>query len=294
MRLGAHVSTAGGADLAILRGLDFGCESIQIFTKNNNQWRAAPLKKDVVERFRSNLADSGMSPVVAHGSYLINLGTSKKVLWKKSWKSLKTELERCEMLGVQFFVTHPGSHTGAGMDQGLKNLTDALNLVHSETKGYRVVTLIEHMAGQGTNLCCEFEQIARVIENIRDKDRIGVCLDTCHLFAAGCDYRTPDNYQALMRTIEQTIGLSWVKCIHLNDSKTAFGSRVDRHEHIGKGKIGRLGFQLFLTDPRFQQTPGLIETPTDGTGKDERRNLRALRRLASKPRPILPDLVGVK
>jgi deoxyribonuclease-4 len=285
MRLGAHVSIAGGADLAVLRGLEFGCDAIQIFTKNNNQWRAAPLKKDVVERFRANLADSGMCPVVAHTSYLINLGTSAKRLWNKSCKSFETELGRCEMLGVPFLVTHPGSHTGAGTDQGLRNVADALNLVHGRTKGYRVVTLVEHMAGQGTNLCCDFDQVRQLFDMVKDKERIGVCLDTCHLFASGCDYRSPEKYEALMREIDRTLGLDWVKCVHLNDSKTPLGSRVDRHEHIGKGKIGRLGFQLFLTDPRFKQTPGLIETPTDGSGKDERRNLRVLRRLASKPRP---------
>lgn len=171
MRLGAHVSIAGGADLAILRGIDLGCEAIQIFTKNNNQWRAAPLKKDVVERFRANLADSGMRPVVAHTSYLINLGTSNKRLWKKSCKSFEIELERCEALGVPYLVTHPGSHTGAGIDQGLQNIADALNLVHALTKGHHVVTLVEHMAGQGTNLCCDFEQVARLLDLVKDKER---------------------------------------------------------------------------------------------------------------------------
>lgn len=283
MRIGAHVSIAGGADLAVLRGLELECDAIQIFTKNNNQWRAAPLKKEVVERFRSNLADSGIRPVVAHTSYLINLGTSNKRLWNKSFKSFETELERCERLGVPFLVTHPGSHTGAGAEQGLRNLARALNQAHARNPGYHVVTLIEHMAGQGTNLCCTFEEIARLLEMVTEKQRVGICLDTCHLFAAGCDYRSPAKFEALMSEIDAAFGLALVKCIHLNDSKTALGSRVDRHEHIGKGKIGRLGFQLFLTDSRFKDTPGLIETPTDGTGKDERRNLRALRRLAAKP-----------
>lgn len=285
MRLGAHVSIAGGVDLAVLRGLDLGCDAFQIFTKNNNQWRAFPLKKEVVERFRSNLAESGMHPVVAHTSYLINLGTSSKRLWNKSVKSFQTELERCETLGVPYLVTHPGSHTGAGVDRGLENVADAINLVHAKTKGHRVMTLIEHMAGQGTNLCFEFEQIARLIDMVNSKERLGVCLDTCHLFAAGCDYRTPEKYEALIQEIDLTFGLRFVRCIHLNDSKTKFGSRVDRHEHIGRGKIGRLGFQLFLSDPRFRQIPGLIETPTDGTGKDERRNLRTLRRLAGQLPP---------
>ncbi len=283
MRIGAHVSIAGGADLAVLRGLELECEAIQIFTKNNNQWRAAPLKKEVVERFRANLADSGIRPVVAHTSYLINLGTSNKRLWSKSFKSFETELERCERLGVPFLVTHPGSHTGAGVEQGLQNLARALNQVHERNPGYRVMTLVEHMAGQGTNLCSDFQQVAQLIEMVKEKKRVGVCLDTCHLFAAGCDYRSPAKYEALMREIDTSFGLDLVKCIHLNDSKTALGSRVDRHEHIGKGKIGRLGFRLFLADARFKDTPGLIETPTDGTGKDERRNLRVLRRLAGKP-----------
>jgi deoxyribonuclease IV len=282
MRLGAHVSIAGGADLAVLRAMELNCEAFQIFTKNNNQWRAAALKNDVVERFRANLADSGIRPAVAHASYLINLGTSNKPLWKKSCASFETELKRCERLGVSFLVTHPGSHTGVGVERGLQNVARALNEIHARTQGYRVMTLVEHMAGQGTNLCCTFDQIAQLLEMVEDQARVGVCLDTAHLFAAGCDYRTPDKYAAVMQQIDESFGLSRVKCIHLNDSKTPLGSHVDRHEAIGKGKIGRAGFRLFLTDPRWQNIPGLIETPTDGTGKDERRNLRVLRRLARK------------
>ncbi len=281
MRLGAHVSIAGGADLAVERGVALGCEAIQIFTKNNNQWRAAPLDDEVVERFKSNLAASGIHPVVAHGSYLINLGTSDKALWKKSSDSFQTELVRCERLGVPYFVTHPGSHTGAGVEQGLKNLARALNAVHERTQGYHVMTLVEHMAGQGTNLCCSFDQLGQVIDMVKDKNRIGVCLDTCHLFAAGCDYRTPEKYAALLEEMDRAFGLDRIKCIHLNDSKTPLGSKVDRHEAIGKGKIGRKGFKPWLQDPRWQETPGLIETPTDGTGKDEKRNLRVLRNLAA-------------
>ncbi len=280
MRLGAHVSIAGGADLAVERGVAVGCEAIQIFTKNNNQWRAAPLEEDVVERFKANLEESGIHPVVAHTSYLINLGTSDKVLWKKSLDSFRTEMDRCERLGVPYLVLHPGSHTGAGIEQGLKNLGRALNEANGGTKGYHVMTLVEHMAGQGTNLCHAFDQIAQLLSTIKDTERVGVCLDTCHLFAAGCDYRTPDKYDALMHDIDTTFGLDRVKCIHLNDSKTPLGSKVDRHEAIGKGKIGRKALGFFLRDPRWKETPGLLETPTDGTGKDEKRNLRVLRRLA--------------
>jgi deoxyribonuclease IV len=282
VRLGAHVSIAGGVDLAIERGKQLDCEAIQIFTKNNNQWRAAPLQKEIVERFQASLAASGIRPVVAHTSYLINLGSSDRALWSKSCSSFRTELERCERLGVPYLVVHPGSHIGAGIDHGLARVARALNEINARTAGYRVMTLVEHMAGQGTNLCGDFEQVARLLAMIEDRSRVGVCLDTCHLFAAGCDYRSPEKYSGLMRQIDSTIGLSRVKCIHLNDSKTPLGSHVDRHEAIGKGKIGRAGFQLFLTDPRFQDTPGLIETPTDGTGKDERRNLRVLRRLAGR------------
>ncbi len=192
MRLGAHVSIAGGADLAVERGQALHCEAIQVFTKNNNQWRAAPLLPDVVERFRANLANSGIHPVVAHTSYLINLGTSDKALWKKSLESFEVELERCERLGIPFLVTHPGSHTGAGIEQGLQNLARALNEANAHTKGSHVVTLIEHMAGQGSNLCGDFEQVARVLQMVEAQARIGVCLDTCHLFASGCDFRKPE------------------------------------------------------------------------------------------------------
>ncbi|MGE5141027.1 MAG: deoxyribonuclease IV [Rudaea sp.] len=282
MRIGAHVSIAGGADLAVDRGIELGCEAIQIFTKNNNQWRAAPLTSEVVDRFHTKLGDSDIHPVVAHTSYLINLGTPDPALWEKSFESFETELERCERLGVHYLVTHPGSHMGAGTDRGIENLARAINKANARHPEYRVVTLIEQMAGQGTNLCGSLEQVAQVIDLTEDKKRVGVCLDTAHLFAAGFDYRSAEKYAATIKTINAVVGLERVKCIHLNDSKTALGSKVDRHEAIGKGKIGKIGFQLFLQDRRFRNTPGLLETPTDGTGKYERLNLRMLRKLREK------------
>lgn len=280
MRLGAHVSIAGGFDLAVARAVALGCEAIQIFNKNNNQWRAFPMQDDVIKRYRRTLRTSAIRPVVSHASYLINLATSDDALWRKSLASFEEELERCDRLRVPYLVVHPGSHMGAGEPAGCARVAAALNDIY-ERRGFKAITLLEHTAGQGNHIGYRFEHLADIRSKLRNSRKVGVCLDTCHLLAAGYDFRTPDGYVAVLREFDAVVGGKHIKCIHLNDSKTPLGSRVDRHADIGKGLIGRRGFQSFLTDPRFADTPGLIETPTDGTGKDEKRNLRALRRLAA-------------
>jgi deoxyribonuclease-4 len=279
MRIGAHVSIAGGMDLAVERGVALDCESIQVFVKNNNQWKAFPLADDVVKRYKRDLKQCDIHPVVAHASYLINLATSDDALWEKSRASFQEELERCDILGIRYLVIHPGSHMGAGEEVGIRRVAEALNEIYAR-KPIKAITCIEHTAGQGNHIGYKFEHLASIRAQMKKKNRFGVCLDTCHLFAAGYDYRTPEKYKATLRAFDDIVGCEHIKCIHLNDSKTPLGSRVDRHAHIGQGKIGRRGFQLFLCDSRFQDTAGVIETPTDGTGKDERRNLRTLRRLA--------------
>lgn len=279
MRLGAHMSIAGGAEQALFRGQSVGCQAIAMFTKNNNQWKAKPLTQEDADRFSAARIETGIHPIVAHTSYLINIGSPDGSLWKKSMASLQDELRRAELLGIPFLVLHPGSHVGKGIDYGIKRAGEAFNRIHVNLPHLRVMTLLEHTAGQGTNLCCTFEEIARLRELIVENNRIGVCLDTCHLFAAGYDFRKPESYADSMRRFDDTVGIRNIKAWHLNDSKNPLGSHVDRHEHIGKGKIGRAGFKNLLNDPRWDDLPALLETPKGPEMKEDIINLRTLRRL---------------
>lgn len=279
MRLGAHMSIAGGVENAILRAASVGCEALAMFTKNNNQWKAKPLTTADAERFSAARAETGIAPIVAHSSYLINIASPDKVLWRKSIAALEDELLRCELLGIPYLVLHPGSHKGKGVEFGLKRVADAFNEIQSKLPNLRVMTLIEHTAGQGDHLCHVFEEIARVRELIDDNARIGVCLDSCHLFAAGYDFRKPEKYADVFKKFSDIVGIAQVKAWHLNDSKTPLGSRVDRHAHIGKGKIGRAGFKNIMNDARWRDLPGLLETPKDEMMKEDKVNLRALRRM---------------
>jgi deoxyribonuclease-4 len=273
------MSIAGGVAEAVFRGQSVGCEAIAMFTKNNNQWKAKPLTQEDADCFQAALAETDIHPIVAHTSYLINLGSSDNVLWKKSIASMKDELTRAELLHIPYLVVHPGSHTGKGVDYGLKRVAEALNRIHADLPRLRVMTLLEHTAGQGSNLCCKFEEIAQLQQMIVDKKRVGVCLDTCHLFAAGFDLRKPETYADTIKRFDDIVGIDQIKAWHLNDSKNPFGSHVDRHEHIGKGKIGRAGFKNVLNDPRWRDLPGLLETPKGPEMKEDIVNLRVLRRL---------------
>ncbi len=279
MRLGAHMSIAGGVAEAVFRGQSVGCQAIAMFTKNNNQWKAKPLTQEDAECFQAALAETDIHPVVAHTSYLINLGSPDNTLWKKSIASMEVELKRAELLSIPYLVVHPGSHTGKGVEYGLNRVAEALNRIHADLPKVRVMTLFEHTAGQGSNLGSRFEEIAQVRQMIVEKKRVGVCLDTCHLFAAGFDLRKPETYADTFKAFGDIVGIDQVKAWHLNDSKNPLGSHVDRHEHIGKGKIGRAGFKNVLNDPRWQDLPGLLETPKGPEMKEDIVNLRALRRL---------------
>ena len=281
MRLGAHMSIAGGVEQAVFRGQSIGCEAIAMFTKNNNQWKAKLLTHEDADRFNAALIETGIRPVVAHTSYLINLGSPDTTLWKKSMASMEDELARCELLGIPYLVLHPGSHMGKGLDYGLKRAAEAFNRIHAKFPNLNVMTLLEHTAGQGTNLCCTFEEIAQLRQMITQSKRVAVCLDTCHLFAAGFDIRKPEVYSDTFKRFDDTVGIKQIKAWHLNDSKTPLGSHVDRHEHIGKGKIGRAGFKNLLNDSRWDDLPALLETPKGPDMKEDKINLRALRRLVN-------------
>ena len=280
------MSIAGGIDLAPLRGQETGCDAIQLFTKSNRQWRARPLRDAEVEAFRSNLRVTGIGPVVAHDCYLINLAAPNASIWKRSVSAFREELDRAERLAIPYLVMHPGSHAGAGERDGLARVAEALNLLHTDTAGYQVQILLETTAGQGTSLGHRFEQLAAILAAVETPERMGVCLDTCHLFAAGYDLRTADGYRLMRRELAACLGPQRVKAIHLNDSQQGLGSRVDRHAHIGEGKLGLSAFGFLLNDPRFRRVPMILETPKDSDPvAADRRNLARLRRLRRGRRP---------
>ncbi len=282
--LGAHMSIEGGVHRAIDRGEALGCTAIQIFTKNASQWRGPPLSEDSVKEFKLARSRTGML-VVAHDAYLINLGSPKKSLLQQSIDALTDEMNRAEALELPYLVMHPGSHTGGGEDQGLKSVIESLNVVFKRTDGYHVAILIENTAGQGTALGHSFDHIHRILDGSVAPDRIGVCLDTCHAFAAGYDLRTRASYGAALEEFDRKVGMERLKLIHVNDSRKGLGQKVDRHEHIGKGMLGLDCFRFVMNDPRFRSVPKLMETPKTLDGRDmDPVNLTILRGLVYEPK----------
>lgn len=280
VRLGSHVSIAGGLDKAPLRGKQVGCDTIQVFTKSNRQWHAKRITDQEVEAFKVNLVATGIGPVVAHDCYLVNLAARRRAVWKKSVAAFRVELERAERLGIPYLVTHPGSHAGAGEAEGMRRVTEALNALLAALPGAGVRILLETTAGQGSSLGHRFEELAAILAGVEQADRIGVCLDTCHVFAAGYDIRTPGGYRKTMEDLDACLGLRRLQAIHLNDSKGGLGSRVDRHEHIGEGRLGLAPFRRLLNDPALRGVPMILETPKDDDFvAADRRNLARLRRL---------------
>ena len=279
--LGAHESISGGLYLAFDRILQVGGESLQIFTRNQRQWKAAPLQEDETAAFKQAWHAAGNMPVASHASYLINLGSSKEEQAAKSVAAFVDELRRCSALGISFLVFHPGSHGGAGVEVGLANVVKNLDLVMEQAgeDTAPVTILLETTAGQGTGLGYRFEELAWILEHVSVPDRLGVCVDTCHIFAAGYDIRTPETYAATFAEFDRLIGIDRIRFFHLNDSKKELGSRVDRHEHIGKGCIGLEGFRALLHDPRFSNHPMTLETPKGKDLAEDRENLAVLRSL---------------
>lgn len=279
--LGAHMSISEGLYKAFLRGKEVGCTTIQIFTKNSNQWKVKDLTEEEILKFKEAQKETGISPVVAHDSYLINLGSPDRELLQKSREAFLVELKRCDQLDIPYLVMHPGSHVGAGESEGIKRIAESLNWALEKTPRSRVMILLENTAGQGTNLGYRFEHLAEILEQVEEKPRFGVCLDTCHLLAAGYDIRTEPGYQRTLQEFDGTVGLSRVKVIHFNDSKKGLGCRVDRHEHIGEGCLGLEAFRCFLKDERFKEVPKILETPKDkkNEAESDRKNLNRLREL---------------
>lgn len=278
--LGAHMSIKGGLDQAIIRGESINCTTIQIFTKSNRQWYAKKLTNDAIELFKATEKQSPINPVVAHASYLLNLGSSDRTLMKKSVISAQEELERCERLGIPYLVIHCGSHTRSNEQICLQQIADNLNKILDTISG-KTMILIENMAGQGSTIPYTFEQIAELHKQSLFKKRLGVCFDTCHAFAAGYDFRTPQTYKQMWNNFDKIIGLKHLKVIHINDSKGTLGSRIDRHADIGKGQLGREAFRLLFNDKRFFDIPKILETPKKELS-DDAKNMKILKGLISK------------
>ena len=283
---GAHMSIAGGQDRAVRAAHGVGFATVQLFTKSNNQWRAAPLTDDRIAAFRAALDETGVGRPVAHNSYLINLGSPDDALWQKSIDALVVELERGEALGIEDLVCHPGAHVGSGEEAGLERIARGLDEVHRRTKGFRIKVDLETTAGQGSCLGHRFEHLGRILGLVAEPERLGVCVDTCHLFAAGYPLDTPETYNGTIADLERAVGAGRVRVLHLNDSLKERGSRVDRHAGIGRGKMGLEPFRHVVNDPRFADLPMILETPkgTDGDGGEDLDavNFRVLRQLRAR------------
>jgi deoxyribonuclease IV len=275
--LGAHMSTAGGVDKAIERGLSIGCTAIQLFVKNNNQWFGPGLTEDTIKAFK----EKNSLFAFAHTGYLINLAAANSDNLEKSIKSLRQELDLAEALGLPFTVLHPGSHLGAGEELGLRKTAKNLKELLQKTKGYKVKVLLETTAGQGTNLGYKFEHLAAILGLVGEPARTGVCFDTCHAFAAGYELRNREGYDKTWAEFDRLIGLDKLLAFHLNDSQGDLGCKKDRHEHIGQGKLGLEAFRLLMNDARFAHLPMVLETPKGPDLKQDVENLRILRELGS-------------
>ena len=278
--LGAHQSIAGGHDRAVHAANTAGCTSLQIFTKNNNQWAAPPLLEEKVVAFRQLMSKSKISRPVAHNSYLINMASADDGLWRKSIEAMVVELQRGEALGLVDLVAHPGAHVGSGEEAGLKRIVEALDEIHRATRGFGIRIALETTAGQGSCLGHRFEHLAQIFDGVDDPERLGVCIDTCHVFAAGYRFGTQLEYDETFGEFDRVVGLDRVRVLHLNDSIREFGSRVDRHAGIGLGKIGLEPFGFVLNDRRLAGLPMVLETPK-GAVDGEDLDLINLRRLRS-------------
>lgn len=281
--LGAHQSISGGYFRAVERAQAHGCDCVQLFTKNNNQWAGKPITRPQAQQFRETLARLGISHPLAHDSYLINLASPDSQLWRRSVSAFVAELRRAELLGIPYVVTHPGAFTSGTEAQGLRNVARALDEIHAQTEGLAARCLLETTAGQGTALGWRFEHFAAILDAVACPEQVGICFDTCHVFAAGYRLSGPRHYRTTMAEFERLVGLQRIAAFHLNDCRRPLGSRVDRHEHIGRGEIGLDAFRLLLCDRRFRHVPMYLETPKgeeNNVSYDEI-NLQVLRNLTT-------------
>jgi len=277
--LGAHFSISGGLHRAIDEARFYGCNVLQMFTKNATTWRERILSETDIHKFNEARLSGGIQRIAAHASYLINIAGPQGKTSALSCKALTQELVRCDQLGIDYLVLHPGSHMGQGEASGIISCARNINRIFYETRGSTTRLLLETTAGQGSSIGCAFEQLAAILKKVEDHSRIGICMDTCHIFAAGYDISTRSGYDHVMHAFDGIIGLERLYLLHVNDSKKEAGSRVDRHEHIGKGFIGLEAFKWIINDRRFRHIPKIIETPKGKTGfKDwDKINLKRLR-----------------
>jgi len=268
--VGAHVSAAGGVENAPLNAQKIGAKAFALFTKNQRQWKAKPLAPENIDLFKENCAAAGFEPehILPHDSYLINLGHPEAAGLEKSRAAFLDEMQRCEQLGLKCLNFHPGSHLKKiDPDDCLVRIAESINLALAKTSG--VTAVIENTAGQGTNMGHTFEQLAAIIEAVEDKTRVGICLDTCHTYSAGYDIKTPGGFEQVLTGFENVVGLRYLRAMHLNDSKKDHGSRVDRHNSLGKGTLGIAPFKFIMNDPRFDDIPLIMETPDDALWPEE-------------------------
>lgn len=278
--IGAHESISGGIHTAFERAESIGCRTLQVFTKSSNQWAAKPLIDEDIANYKTAALKSNIKHVVAHDSYLINLCALNPEILKKSREAFFDELKRCETLGIQYLNFHPGAHIGAGEKEGIKKIIESLNWAHERTKGFQVLSVLETTAGQGSSLGYKFEHLKEIIEGVDEPKKMAVCIDTCHIFAAGYDISTEDGYEKTFKEFDDIIGLKKLVAFHMNDSKKGLGSKVDRHEHIGKGMIGKNAFRFLMQDGRFASIPKILETPKGEDLKEDKMNLAVLRKLS--------------
>lgn len=285
LRLGAHTSIAGGLHRALERGAETGCDIVQIFTRSNQQWAMNAISEDSVAAWSAARAQTRIEPAMVHGSYLVNLAASTRALRARSYRAVVGELWRCDRLGIPSLVMHPGAHTGDGERTGIRRIATRLARALAATRGCRTAILLENTAGQGSCLGHRFEHLRDLVGAMAEVDpaRAGVCIDTCHTLAAGYDIASERGWEATFEEFEQRLGCRWIRAFHVNDSKLPRGSRVDRHEHIGRGHVGLDGFRCLVNDPRFRGLPMAIETPKPGEHADAI-NVGILRALAGRRR----------
>lgn len=277
--LGAHTFVSGGPASAVVAAEKLGFTAIQIFTKNNNQYFARDLTEKEINDFRTKLSESNIKFVVSHDSYLINLCAKDPEGLAKSRQAFIKELERCEQLGIPHLNFHPGAHTGQGEEEGIKIIAESLNYAHSQTKGYKTKSMLEATAGQGSALGYRFEHLRKIIDLVDEKERMSVCIDTCHIFAAGYNIKDAKEYKKVIKEFDDIVGLDRLQCFHMNDSKKDLGSRVDRHDHIGKGFIGVEGFTNIMNDKKLERVPKILETPKEKDQKEDLENIKVLQSL---------------
>lgn len=281
--LGAHLSIAGGVFNAILDAEHLGCTTVQLFNKSSNQWAAKLLTEDEIARFHAETERTGIAPLVSHTSYLINCASPDDALFAKSAQALGIEYARCAALGIDYLVMHPGAHVGAGIERGIRRIAEAINTVYRQQPDIRTIICLEATSGAGTIIGSTFEELRAIMDLVEDGARVGVCLDTCHIFAAGHDIRTVEGYKKVIELFDRVIGLDRLKVWHVNDSKGELGSHKDRHEHIGRGQLGREPFGFILRDHRFARMPKILETPKIEDGEEmDTVNLAVLRGLARR------------